>query len=225
MKENEEFRQLVAVIGLKGDRLAEALNLTRGGVSQILSGKSGVKENTLNRAREVARQVTEHMLQKSQPLSVRKSASASLELTDRPPGAISLPKKTGRGIPVVSWAKAGDGGNFSDLADQIDEWIGEPVQDPNAYALIIEGDSMEPEFRQGDRVVFLPNSSPQNGDCVVARLGDCGSVYFKLFTRTGKKGEIIKLTSFNPAYPPMEYHSKDFRFIHPMAFSIRRRRH
>lgn len=127
-------------------------------------------------------------------------------------------------VPVVSWAKAGLGGDFANLAAQIDEWIDTDCQDSQAYALIIEGDSMMPEFKPGDRVIFMPNVEPRNGDVVVARLMKTGDVFFKLFHRTGAKGEIVRLTSFNPVYPPLEYRIDEFEFIHPMYSMVRTRR-
>jgi SOS-response transcriptional repressor LexA len=129
-----------------------------------------------------------------------------------------------RRVPVVSWACAGCGGDFADLAGQINEWLDTDCADANAYALIIEGDSMLPEFKSGDRVVFLPNTLPQNGDVVVARLDKTGDVFLKLFHQTGPRGERVRLTSFNPAYPPLEYPLKEFRFIHPVHSLVRQRR-
>jgi SOS-response transcriptional repressor LexA len=129
-----------------------------------------------------------------------------------------------RRAPVVSWAKAGDGGNFGDLCAQINESVDTDCADTNAYALIIEGDSMMPEFKPGDRVVFMPNTSPQNGDVVVARLERTGDVFFKIFHQAGTIGEFVRLTSYNPAYPPLEYPLMEFRFIHPMHSMVRRRR-
>lgn len=125
-------------------------------------------------------------------------------------------------VPVISWAAAGRGGNFSDLEGQIDEYMESDCSDANAYALIIEGDSMIPEYRPGDRVIFLPNAEARNGDIVVARLVEEGDVYFKMFHLIGSKGDMVKLTSYNPMYPPLEYPRKAFRFIHPM-YEMRRR--
>lgn len=137
---------------------------------------------------------------------------------------VSLKSMFPRRVPVVSWAKAGFGGDFGNLAVQIDEWIDTDCPDSDAYALIIEGDSMMPEFKPGDRVIFMPNVEPRNGDIVVARLAKTGDVFFKLFHRIGAKGEIVRLTSFNPAYPPLEYRLDEFEFIHPMYSMVRIRR-
>src|ERR1051326_2019610 len=45
-----------------------------------------------------------------------------------------------RDIPVVSWAAAGAATDYQDLATQIDETVGSHVTDPNAFAVILEGD-------------------------------------------------------------------------------------
>ncbi len=80
---------------------------------------------------------------------------------------------------------------------------------PNAFALIVEGDSMEPRFHAGGRVVFAPNSEPRNGNFVVACLREVFGVLFKVFRRKGREGQIIRLESLNPEYPP-----DAFRFIY-----------
>lgn len=126
-----------------------------------------------------------------------------------------------RRVPVVAWAIAGAyldhiGGNFSDLANQLDETVETDSKDPNAYALIIEGDSMEPRFCAGDRIITAPNYEPRNGDLVVARLRETGQVLFKRFRRTGTEGKVIRLESLNPAYGPVEYPESAFRLIHPV---------
>jgi len=102
-----------------------------------------------------------------------------------------------RRAPVVSWAAAGQARAYEDLANQIEETVETECRDANAFAIIIEGDSMEHKFYAGDRVVFAPNSEPRNGDAVVAKLQD-GRVLFKYFYRTGPEGGRIKLVSENP---------------------------
>jgi SOS-response transcriptional repressor LexA len=128
-------------------------------------------------------------------------------------------------VPVVSWASAGGGGNFSDLCEYLDEKVETDCPDPNAYSLIVEGDSMEPRLCPGDRVVIAPNIEARNGDMVVARLRESGSALLKLFHQVGKKGELVRLTSYNPAYPALEHPRKDFRFVQPIWGMLRRFRH
>jgi SOS-response transcriptional repressor LexA len=126
-----------------------------------------------------------------------------------------------RRAPVVSWAAAGVARAYEDLANQIEETVETDCKDPNSFAIIIEGDSMETKFYAGDRVVFAPNSEPRNGDAVVAKLND-GRVFFKYFYRTGQEGSRIKLVSENHYYGPMEFDANEFTFIYP-AWEIKRK--
>jgi phage repressor protein C with HTH and peptisase S24 domain len=96
----------------------------------------------------------------------------------------------------------------------LEEWASSDTRDPNAFAVILEGDSMEPRFYAGDRVVVAPNSEPRNGDYVLARLRD-GGVLFKRFHRTGPEGQVVRLTSLNEIYKPKEIPREDFYFIYP----------
>jgi len=126
-----------------------------------------------------------------------------------------------RRAPVVSWAAAGQARAYEDLANQIEETVETECRDSNTFAIIIEGDSMEPRFFAGDRVVFAPNSEPRNGDAVVAKLQD-GRVFFKNFYRTGPEGTRIRLVSENANYAPVEFDRAEFVFVYP-AWEVKRR--
>lgn len=132
-----------------------------------------------------------------------------------------LSEPPSRRAPVVSWAAAGQARAYEDLANQMEETVETDCKDPNAFTIILEGDSMEPKFFAGDRVIFAPNMEPRNGDAVVAKLSD-GRVLFKYYSRTGPEGARIRLSSENPNYGPLEFEAPDFAFIYP-AWEIKRR--
>jgi phage repressor protein C with HTH and peptisase S24 domain len=106
---------------------------------------------------------------------------------------------------------------YEDIANEIEETVETDCKDPNAFALIIEGDSMEPEFRAGDYVIFAPNLEPRNGEPALVKLKD-GKVYFKLFSLTGKNGSLVELKSINS----MEFSREDVAFVYP-AWELKRR--
>ena len=134
--------------------------------------------------------------------------------------SMTPPPTSARRVPIVSWAAAGVAKDYQDLASQIDELVETNSRDPNAFSVIIEGDSMEHRFYAGDRVIFAPNLEPRNGDAVLAKLTD-GRVLFKWYHRTGPEGQKIKLSSENPNYSPMEFTKEDFQFIYP-AWEVKR---
>jgi SOS-response transcriptional repressor LexA len=129
----------------------------------------------------------------------------------------------GQRVPVVSFSRAGaQGFDYTDLANQIDETVPTDCKDPNAFAIRLEGDSMAPNFLPGDLIIVAPNSEPRNGKVVIARLRDDDSALFKLYHVVGTEADKVRLTSYNPAYPPLEFPKKKFRFIYPM-YEMRRR--
>ena len=132
-------------------------------------------------------------------------ANAAQYIPQQPP-----PKRT----PVVSWAAAGVARAYEDLANQMEESVDTDCKDPNAFAIIIEGDSMEEKFFAGDRVIFAPNLEPRNGDACIVKLTD-GRVLFKYFYRTGPEGSRVKLVSENQNYNPIELDRTEIEFIYP----------
>jgi SOS-response transcriptional repressor LexA len=123
--------------------------------------------------------------------------------------------------PIVSWASAGQARAFIDQGPDV-EHIATNCKDPNCYALIVEGDSMEPRFIKGDVLIVSPRIEPINGDLVVAK-NHKDEVLFKLFHRSGE-GNMIRFTSYNQAYPVLEYKMTEFYFIHPVHSVTRRLR-
>ena len=81
-------------------------------------------------------------------------------------------------IPVIGHAQAGGNGYFDDAGYPVgagwDEVAFPDLGDPNAYALEIAGDSMEPVYRDGDIVVVSPAASLRRGDRVCGPRGECG---------------------------------------------------
>ncbi|MGQ3672994.1 S24 family peptidase [Xanthobacter sp. TB0136] len=106
-----------------------------------------------------------------------------------------------RAIPQIGFAQAGNGGFFDDAGFPVgtgwDEVHFPDVEDENAYALEIAGDSMLPVFRDGDVVVVSPAASIRRGDRVVVKTRE-GEVLAKELAR--KTARHVELRSLNPAY-------------------------
>ncbi|WP_366658055.1 helix-turn-helix transcriptional regulator [Fodinicurvata sp. EGI_FJ10296] len=116
-------------------------------------------------------------------------------------------RNTGRGatqrIPIIGCAQAGGDGYFDDAGFPAgtgwDEVLFPDIDDPHGYALEIQGDSMEPVFREGDTIIVSPTSSIRRGDRVVARTVG-GEVMAKELAR--RSATRVELRSFNPAHEP-----------------------
>jgi len=76
------------------------------------------------------------------------------------------------------------------------------VDDENAYALEVTGDSMEPLYRDGDVLIVSPNAAPRKGNRVVLRTTD-GEVMAKVLVR--RTAKTVELASLNPAHPNLVF--------------------
>jgi SOS-response transcriptional repressor LexA len=138
---------------------------------------------------------------------------------------IPVPLPPIRRIPVVSWTTAGLAASYEDLANQIDDMVDSTTKDENAFAIEVEGDSMEREVHSGDRVVLEPNREASSGDMAYVRFADeaGGGGTLKWFYRTGPKGRVIKLVAENPDWPTTEHPVETVKFAYPVHNIIRRR--
>lgn len=111
-------------------------------------------------------------------------------------------------VPLINKVAAGYPQEFTDLgypARVADEYVSVvDLADPDAFAARVVGDSMEPEYRQGDVVVFSPMLDVRDGMDCFARLEHNAQTTFKrVYFETGEDGkELIRLQPLNSAYPP-----------------------
>ncbi len=99
-------------------------------------------------------------------------------------------------IPVIGVVTAG----FPILAVENQEGMMAWDGDPNCFALRVRGDSMiNAGILSGDKVVVRPQSTAEDGQIVVARIGDEATVK-RLRRRNGQ----IWLMPENPAYEPID---------------------
>lgn len=106
-----------------------------------------------------------------------------------------------RSVPLIGLAQAGSGGYFDDAGFPVggswDEVSLPGVNDDNAYALEVSGDSMAPVYRNGDVIVVSPAAQIRKGDRVVVKTV-AGEVMAKVLARRSEKR--VELQSLNPAF-------------------------
>ncbi|MFO0859658.1 MAG: LexA family transcriptional regulator [Phycisphaerales bacterium] len=109
-----------------------------------------------------------------------------------------------REIPLINSLAAGHAREFTDLgfpARVADEYVRSPdIEDPDAFAARVVGDSMMPEYREGDIVVFSPMRQVRAGmDCFVRFEPDGETTFKRVFF---EEPHGIRLQPLNPAYAP-----------------------
>ena len=111
-----------------------------------------------------------------------------------------------RRVPVIGMAQAGAKGFFDDggypVGNGWDEVAFPDLGDPNAFALEITGDSMEPVYRDGDLIVVSPAAGIRRRDRVVLKTTD-GEVMAKVLVR--RTAKAVELASLNPAHPNLVF--------------------
>jgi phage repressor protein C with HTH and peptisase S24 domain len=125
-----------------------------------------------------------------------------------------------RRVPLIGFAQAGGEGFFDDGGYPVgggwDEVALPEIADPNAYALEISGDSMEPVFRDGDVVIVSPAAPIRRGDRVVVRSAD-GEVMAKQLTR--RSARRVELRSLNPAHPDRSFDLGEVSWVHRIVWA------
>jgi len=110
----------------------------------------------------------------------------------------------GRLVPVINKVAAGYPVEFNDLDYPVgvaDDYVRCPdLHDPNAFAVRVVGDSMEPKFVEGDIVIFSPACEVRNGDdCFVRFTLPHETTFKRVFFEAGNQ---IRLQPRNEKYSP-----------------------
>ncbi len=113
--------------------------------------------------------------------------------------------KPGQLVPVINKVSAGYPTDFDDLGYPVgfsDDYVRCPdLHDPNAFAVRVVGDSMEPRFIEGDIVIFSPAAEVVNGDDCFVRFAQPHETTFKrVFFETD---DTVRLQPRNERYAPM----------------------
>jgi len=110
----------------------------------------------------------------------------------------------GRLVPIINKVAAGYPADFNDLDYPVgiaDDYVRCPdLHDPNAFAVRVVGDSMEPRFHEGDIVIFSPSLEVRNGDdCFVRFTMPHETTFKRVFFEGDNK---IRLQPRNERYSP-----------------------
>ena len=178
------------------DRLAQAHGLSASGLAR----KAGLDPTTFNPSKRVTPQGKPRWPSTESVAKVLAATGSEIGgfvglLNDAP-----VPLSRQR-VPIIGYAQAGVEGFFDDAGYPVgngwDEVEFPDVGDPNAYALEIAGDSMEPVYRDGDRIIVSPEASIRRGDRVVVRTVS-GEVMAKELLR--QSASRVELKSLNTAH-------------------------
>ncbi len=117
-------------------------------------------------------------------------------------------------VPVINRVQAGD---WTEIADPYapgaadEHLLTDLPVGSNAFALVIEGLSMAPDFQPGDKVIIDPAVAPRPGELVVAKREGDPEATFKKYRLRGQDAwgrDIVELVPLNPDWPTLAIDSE-----------------
>lgn len=125
-------------------------------------------------------------------------------------------------IPLISYVSAGlwRGAIEAFQPNDAHDWLVTDLDlSEGAFALEIKGDSMQPEFKPGDRVIIDPDIAPQPGDFVVAKNGHEEATFKKYRPRgVDPSGNVVfELVPLNDDYPTMRSDAVPIKIVGTMV--------
>jgi transcriptional regulator with XRE-family HTH domain len=204
MNFGQEIKKLRERLHLTQKEVADATGATTNSVSkwERLSTIDGIYAKNLRKLAEVLKTTPEELAKLSPPRRIEQSIGDPIS----------------RRLPVINKAPAGPVVDYDECG--VDTGIGmsyidrQGESDPNAFVVVVTGDSMNKSFNEGDFVVFLPmdpDGHTHNGRVPVAE----GHICYIRFSAESKytgctiaavhrmKDGTIKLVKENKKYKPM----------------------
>lgn len=114
-------------------------------------------------------------------------------------------------LPVINEVQAG---KFTEIGDDVfDEYVPAHHKDGD-YWLRVKGDSMTPDFKQGDLILVGKDRTAVTGNYVVALIADDPKATFKKYRECFDDGTPYhQLIALNEFYPPIDSRAKPFEVI------------
>lgn len=201
------------------DELAKRIGITRVSISKWESGLNQPKGRYLNDLAEALGVTVDWLLTGS-------GDTPELAKEQPIPGyhnvepAVMLP---GKRIPILSYVQAGNWREMCEQATTFDgnvEYVTASVDIGSCgFGLWLRGDSMLPQFKEGDLIIVDPDEAPQPGDYVVAKNGS-NEATFKKYRPRGidENGqEVFELVPLNDDYPTMHSDRQHIQIIGVMV--------
>lgn len=194
------------------EELANRVDSDTGNLSRVETGKQGASEDMLRRIAGALGCTVADLFS---------GAEGAANIAPAPLGT--------RRIPLISYVQAGHWTEATDpymVGDAADWLLTDLDLSSSAFALRIKGDSMVPEFREGDTVIIDPSVQPMPGDYVVAKNGQHDATFKKYRPRgVNERGDqVFELVPLNEDYPSMRSDITPITIIGTMVEHRRYRR-
>ncbi|MFQ2123626.1 MULTISPECIES: LexA family protein [Aeromonas] len=206
---SERIRELRKKHGLTQQKLGELIGVKKSSISQWENDEHSPSGDNLAQLSKVFG-VSAHWLA---------TGKGSPELSNVEPAVIPQ----GNRVPILSYVQAGNWREMCEQATAFDgnvEYVSAGGEiGPYGFGLWLRGDSMLPQFKEGDLIIVDPDESPQPGDYVVAKNGSDEATFKKYRPRgIDENGqEVFELVPLNDDYPTMHSDRQHIQIIGVMV--------
>ena len=219
---DEKLRRLEQTLGFNSGELLTQAHLQRTprdvrAMLQRLMKANGGKPPADNANEPLSASSRPRVSASPRPRAVASSPTEAVDLDDAYLSGIlqelvehsagNVESVTANAVPVINRVSAGYPRDFTDLSYPprvADEYVSCPdVQDRDAFAARVQGDSMAPKYRQGDIVIFSPVLPPREGDDCFVRFQDGQTTFKRVFFESGENAAaVLRLQPRNERYRP-----------------------
>lgn len=150
-------REMRRKLNLTQLELAEKIGATKQNISDLEKGKI-----------KASRKIFELSSALGVPISYLVGETDEIEMNEK----ININSHSSMLVPLIQWRDLIklDSGKSSDIKSNVSKWIACPVQhSEKAFAIKVKGDSMLPDFREGDIIFCDPEILPNSQDLVIAK--------------------------------------------------------
>ena len=174
--------------GLTQDQLAQLVGVKQSTVGMWENGTNSPRAKTLEKIAEILHVTVNDLMYSpnAEPFSYNTSRVLKIPIYGYIPA----------GVPMEAI------GDILDYEEAPEEWA---IGGREFFGLKIKGDSMEPEYRNGDVIIFLRQSDCENNeDCAIAINGEDWT-----FKRVEKMSNGILIKPLNPSYESRFFTSQE----------------
>lgn len=119
-------------------------------------------------------------------------------------------------VPILSYVQAGHPNEVILSSDQ--EYVLSDLEfKGDAFALEIKGESMLPDFREGDRIIVDCGLAPQPGDFVVAKNGEEEATFKRYKLISTVPVDIFTLEPLNDVFPTLRSDKEPLEIVGVMV--------
>lgn len=199
--------------------LAERLKFSREKANlsqQEIADRAGMSQPTYYKIESGKTRRTTYLNELASILNVNPTwlATGKGEMTISHANVEKVSPKNIRFAPVLNWVQAGA---FTPMGDNYyDEYMPHTyTKGDNIYWLQVRGDSMTPDFRQGDYLLVDADKPPKAGSFVIAMVADDSEATFKRYKPCGFDNgqEYFQLVPLNDFYPVIDSRHKPFTVV------------